>query len=198
MAADATYTSDGSLAIQEKAKLRRVLGRLDLVLFTACAIVGLDSVAEAAEAGAQAITWLVISLVLFLIPYGMLTAELGSAFPVEGGPYEWARLSFGRAAGAVTAILYWLSNPLWVGGSLTAATIATLDDFVLSKPMSTTWEIVVGLAFIWITVAIAIVAFRIGKWGPNIGTFVKIAVVVIFTVLFIAFLVKHGRPAGAS
>jgi amino acid transporter len=56
----------------------------DLVLFTACAIVGLDSVAFAAQAGAQAITWLAISLALFLIPYGMLVAELGSAFPVEG------------------------------------------------------------------------------------------------------------------
>lgn len=194
MAADAVYTSDGSLAVQEKAKLRRVLGRLDLVLFTACAIVGLDSVAQAAEAGAQAITWLLISLVLFLIPYGMLTAELGSAFPVEGGPYEWARMAFGRAAGAVTAILYWLSNPLWVGGTLTAATIATLNAFVLSKPMSTTAEIVVGLVFTWVTVGIAIVAFRIGKWGPNIGTFVKFAVVAIFTALFIAFIVQHGRP----
>ena len=189
---------DGSLVVQEKAKLRRVLGRIDLVLFTACAIVGLDSVAQAAQAGAQAITWLVISLVLFLIPYGMLTAELGSAFPVEGGPYEWARMAFGRAAGAVTAILYWLSNPLWVGGSLSAATIATLNAFVLSKPMSTGWEIVVGLAFTWVTVGIAIIAFRIGKWGPNIGTFVKIAVVLIFTVLFTAYLIKHGRPAGAS
>jgi glutamate:GABA antiporter len=195
---DAVFTADGSLVAKEKSKLRRVLGRFDLVLFTACAIVGLDSVAQAAEAGAQAITWLLISLVLFLIPYGMLTAELGAAFPVEGGPYEWARMAFGRAAGAVTAILYWLSNPLWVGGTLTAATIESLNTFVLSKPMSTGWEIVVGLVFTWVTVGLAIIAFRIGKWGPNIGTFVKIAVVAIFTVLFIAYLVQHGRPVGAS
>jgi len=197
-ATEAALTGDGTLATREKAKLRRVLGRFDLVLFTACAIVGLDSVAQAAEAGAQAITWLVVSLVIFLIPYGMLTAELGSAFPVEGGPYEWARMAFGRAAGAVTAILYWLSNPIWVGGSLTAATIATINSFVVSKPLGTTAEIAVGLGFIWLTVGIAVVAFRIGKWGPNIGTFVKIAVVAIFTVLFIAFLIRHGRPAGAS
>jgi glutamate:GABA antiporter len=197
-AAEAAYTVDGTLAVQEKSKLRRVLGRFDLVLFTACAIVGLDSIAQAAQAGAQAITWLVISLVLFLIPYGMLTAELGSAFPVEGGPYEWARMAFGRAAGAVTAILYWLSNPLWVGGTLTAATIEALNLFVLSKPMSTTGEIVVGLAFTWVTVGLAIIAFRIGKWGPNIGTFVKVVVVGIFAALFIAYLVQHGRPAGAS
>ncbi|HEY3905131.1 MAG TPA: APC family permease [Streptosporangiaceae bacterium] len=136
---------DTSAARQEKAKLRKVLGRLDLVLFTACAILGYDTVAATAEAGAQAITWLAISLVIFLIPYGMLMAELGAAFPVEGGPYEWARM-----------------------------------------------------AFVWVTVAIAIMAFKYGKWGPNVGTFVKIAVVVIFTVLFIAFLTKHGHPAGGS
>jgi amino acid transporter len=197
-AVDMAGTAQGTLAIREKAKLRKVLGRLDLVLFTACAIVGLDSIAQAAEGGAQAITWLGVSLVFFLIPYGMLVAELGAAFPVEGGPYEWARMSFGRAVGAVTAILYWLSNPLWVGGTLTAATIATLNSFVLSKPLTKPWEIVIGLVFIWVTTGIAIIAFRIGKWGPNIGTFVKFLVVGLFTVRFIVFIAQHGRPHGTS
>jgi glutamate:GABA antiporter len=196
--ADIAPPVQGRLVLQEKAKLRKVLGRFDLVLFTACAIVGLDSVAFAAQGGAQAITWLVISLVVFLVPYGMLTAELGSTFPVEGGPYEWARMAFGRPAGAVTAVLYWLSNPIWIGGTLSATVIATLNAFVLSKPLGTTGEILVGLAFTWITVGMAIIAFRYGKWGPNIGTFVKIAVVGIFTALFIAFLAKHGHPAGTS
>jgi amino acid transporter len=197
-AVETTGTTGGTLAVQEKAKLRKVLGRFDLVLFTACAIVGLDSIAQAAEGGAQAITWLAVSLVFFLIPYGMLVAELGAAFPVEGGPYEWARMSFGRAVGAVTAILYWLSNPLWVGGTLTAATIATLNSFVLSKPLTKPWEIVIGLVFIWVTTGIAIIAFRVGKWGPNIGTFVKFLVVGLFTVLFIVFIAQHGRPHGTS
>jgi amino acid transporter len=188
----------GTLVAREKAKLRKVLRRSDLVLFTACAIVGLDSVAFAAEAGAQAITWLLISLVVFLIPYGMLVAELGSAFPVEGGPYEWVKMSFGRLAGSVTAILYWLSNPIWVGGTLAATTIATLNDFVLSKPLGTTGEIVIGLIFTWLTVGTAIVAFRYGKWAPNIGTIIKIVVIAVFTILFIVFLVNHGRPVGSS
>ncbi|MHB1593617.1 MAG: APC family permease [Streptosporangiaceae bacterium] len=191
-------TGQGTLASQEKAKLRKVLRRFDLVFFTACAIVGLDSVAAAAEAGAQAITWLVVSLVLFLIPYGMITAELGSTFPVEGGPYQWAKMAFGRPAGAVTSVLYWLSNPIWVGGTLTGTTIAALNSFVLSKPLGTGWEIVVALAFTWLTTGIAIISFRVGKWGPNIGTFVKIAVVALFAILFIVFLLQHGRPAGAS
>src|SRR5258708_10676347 len=143
--ANATVAVQGRLVLQEKAKLRKVLRRFDVVLFTACAIVGLDSVAFAAQSGAQAITWLVISLLVFLIPYGMLTAELGSTFPVEGGPYEWARMAFGRPAGAVTAVLYWLSNPIWIGGRVSATVIGTLNAFVLSKPLGTNGEILVGL-----------------------------------------------------
>ena len=190
--------AQGALVATEKAKLRKVLSRFDLVLFTACAIVSLDSVAFAAEAGAQAITWLLISLVLFLIPYGMLVAELGAAFPVEGGPYEWVKMSSGRLTGSITAVLYWLANPIWVGGTLAAATIATLNAFVLGKPLGTTGEIVVGLIFTWVTVGAAIIAFRYGKWAPNIGTIVKIAVVAIFTILLIVYLARHGQPAGTS
>ena len=196
--ASAAGPVEGTLAVREKAKLRRVPHRLDLVLFTACAIVGLDSVAAAAQAGAQAITWLVISLVVFGVPYGMLTAELGSAFPVEGGPYQWARMAFGRPAAAVTSVLYWLSNPIWIGGTLTATSIAALDTLVLPRPLGTTGEIVASLIFVWVTVGTAIVAFRVGKWGPSIGTLVKVAVVALFTVLFIAFLVRHGGLPGVS
>ena len=79
-----------------------------------------------------------------------------------------------------------------------AATIATLNAFVLGKPLGTTGEIVVGLIFTWVTVGAAIIAFRYGKWAPNIGTIVKIAVVAIFTILLIVYLARHGQPAGTS
>jgi amino acid transporter len=186
----------GYLAVQEKAKLRKVLRRFDLVLFTACAIVGLDTVAFAASVGGEAVTWLAGSILLFLIPYGLLAAELGSTFPYEGGVYEWVKLAFGRLPGAITAVLYWLSNPIWIGGTLSATAIAALQAFVFKGSISTTTEIVIGLIFTWVTVAVAILAFRFGKWGPNIGTIVKAAAVGIFFVLVIAFLISKGHPGG--
>jgi amino acid transporter len=185
-----------ALATEEKAKLRKVLGRWDLILFAACAIIGLDTVAFAASVGGQAITWLVLSLILFLVPYGLLTAELGSAFPKEGGPYEWVKMAFGRLPGSITAVLYWLSNPIWIGGTLAASSIAAIQAFVYHGTMSTTAEIIFGLVFTWLTVGTAIVSFRYGKWGPNIGTIVKVLVVGIFFVLVVAFLVSKGHPAG--
>src|ERR671930_2631833 len=193
---EAPQRQPGYLAVQEKAKLRKVLRRFDLVLFTACAIVGLDTVAFAASVGGETITWLVGSIVLFLIPYGLLAAELGSAFPYEGGVYEWVKLAFGRLPGSITAILYWLSNPIWIGGTLSATAIAAINAFVVNKPLGTGAEIAIGLVFTWVTVGVAIMAFRLGKWGPNIGTIVKVAVVGIFFVLVIAFLISKGQPTG--
>src|SRR5712691_745111 len=150
----------GTLVLQEKAKLRRVLGRLDLILFGACAIVGLDTVAFAASVGGQAITWLAISFVLFLIPYGLLSAELGSTFPLEGGPYEWVKMAFGRLPGSITAVLYWLSNPIWIGGTLSATAIAALEAFVFHRTLGTGAEMTIGLLFTWVTVGVAVASFR--------------------------------------
>jgi glutamate:GABA antiporter len=186
----------GLLVSQEKAKLKKVLGRLDLTLFTACAIVGLDTVAFAAGVGGEAITWLAVSLLFFLVPYGLLTAELGSAFPLEGGPYEWVKLAFGRLPGAITAILYWLSNPIWIGGTLSAGAIAALNTFVFKREISTGAEIAIGLAFTWVTVGVAIMSFKYGKWGPGIGTIVKVLAAGLFAVLVVAFIAQNGRPAG--
>lgn len=195
-ASSGTATTSTHAMTVERAKLRKSLRRFDLILFGACALIGLDTVAAVAANGGQAILWLVISLVLFLVPYGMLIAELGSTFPVEGGPYAWARMAFGRLPGSITATLYWLSNPIWVGGTLTATVVATLNAFVFHKPLGTAAEIIIGLIFTWVTIGLAIMALRWGKWAPNLGTIVKALTAIVFVALVIAFIVSKGRPAG--
>ncbi len=184
------------LAAREKAKLRKSFFRGDLILFTSCAIVALESLAFTASAGGEAFTWLVVTFVLFFIPYGLISAELGAAFPIEGGPYEWVRMSFGRLAGSITAVLYWISNPIWMGGTLTAVAIAAVNSFILPKPMGTTTEIIFGLIFVWAVVGTAIIAVKYGKWVTNIGMIVKVLLTVAFLGLVIAFLASNGRPAG--
>src|SRR5207237_1983948 len=105
--------------IEEKSKLQKSLRRFALVFFLICTLVGLDTIGAVAKSGAQGFTWLAFLGVFFFVPYGLLMAELGSAFPAEGGPYVWCRLAFGRAVAAVVSVLYWISNPIWLGGTLT-------------------------------------------------------------------------------
>ncbi len=102
----------------ETAKLKRHFGRFDILFFLICTIVGVDTIASVASSGGEAFTWMVIFAVVFFIPQALLFAELGAAFPQEGGPYLWTRLAFGHLAGAVNNFLYWVTNPVWLGGTL--------------------------------------------------------------------------------
>src|SRR6201999_2309705 len=116
-------------AVEEKAKLQKHFGRFDMLLFLICTLVGLDTLGAVASNGAQGFTWLIFLAVFFFVPYALLTAELGSTFTEEGGPYVWVKLAFGRFAASIGAVLYWLSNPIWLGGTLTITAAATFGEF---------------------------------------------------------------------
>ena len=164
-----------------------------MIFFTVCAILAIDTIGQSASYGSQAIFWLVISAATFLIPYGLLTSELGTTFPVEGGPYEWVRLAFGHMAGAITAVLYWLSNPIWLGGTLAATAIAAMDALWGTKIGGNTGlSIIVGLAFIWVAVTMNILSLRSMKWVPNLGALVKLGLFGLFAVLVLISGTQHG------
>ena len=183
---------------EERVKLRKVLRRFDLICFTIAAFIALDTIAAtAAYGGGETLFWVGFIIVLYLIPSGLICAELGSTFPIEGGPYAWPRLAFGRLPGAITATFYWMSNPTWMGGSLAATTVAVLSSkLMFNHSIGTVWEIVIGLAVVWAIVGLSVVELKLGRWTGNIGTFVRLAVLFIFLGLVVWFLVKNGKPAG--
>jgi hypothetical protein len=96
-AAPLSTPADTAFAVEQKKHLVKTLRRFDMVFFTVAVIVRLDLIGQAASNGFEALTWTVVLVVLFLIPYCLVTAEVGSAFTAEGGPYEWVKLTMGRA-----------------------------------------------------------------------------------------------------
>jgi glutamate:GABA antiporter len=184
----------------EKAKLHRVMRRWDIALFSACAIIALDSVAYTTSAGAgEALTWLLITLVLFFIPYGLLNTEVTAAFPAEGGLYVWCRMAFGKLVAETGATMYTFGQAIWVGGTSAAVTIGAINTFFFpDHPLNTTWSIIVGLIFTWACVGLSVIQLRYGKWTGNLGTVLKAVLVAIFAVLVIGYLVKHGLPSGLA
>ncbi len=95
--------------LAEKSKLRKSFGRKEVLFFSVCSVIGLDTIGVVAAAGPEAISWMAVLAIVFLIPASMVIAELSSAFTAQGGPYLWVRLAFGRLAGSITGGL--------VGGS---------------------------------------------------------------------------------
>src|SRR3979409_2703348 len=117
-------------AVEEKAKLQKHFGRFDIFFFLICTLVGLDTLGAVSNDGAQAFTWLAFLGIFFFIPYALLASELGSSFTEEGGAYIWVKLAFGRFTAAINSVLYWLSNPIWLGGAVAVLPRPHVGDFV--------------------------------------------------------------------
>jgi len=169
--------------LEEKKKLRKEFNYFDMIFYTIAALVGIDTLGAVSSLGSQALTWLLISAVTFLLPYGLLTAELGSTFTQEGGMYEWCKLAGGRFFASFGAMLYWISNPLWVGGTLAVTAIIAIKTFWFgsssfkfggSNVSDAIIEMLIALLFIWGTTWCAIMSLRFGKWLSVFGSYVKL------------------------
>jgi amino acid transporter len=181
-----------TFALAEKSKLIKSLRRFDMVFFTVCAFVGLDTLGTVASNGPEGFLWLVILAIVFVAPYMLLMAEVGSAFTMEGGPYEWVKLAFGRVHGGIAAILYWVTNPLWVGGSLAFIATDSWTANVFKIGSATAGDYTFKLIFIWISIGVAIISLRHGKWIPNFGAILRFAVLGFFSLTVIIYGIKHG------
>lgn len=181
-----------AFALAEKSKLIKSLRRFDMVFFTICAFVGLDTLGSVAKNGPQGFFWLVVLAVVFVAPYMLLISEVGAAFTQEGGPYEWTKMAFGRLHGGIAAILYWVTNPLWVGGSLAFIATDAWTANVFKIGSGTVGDYAFKLVFIWISIGVAIISLRYGKWIPNFGAILRFAVLGFFSLTVIIYGIKHG------
>jgi len=184
----------------ENSVLRKSLGRFDIVFLAIGAVISIDTIAQiAAGGGAQAFTWAVVIAATFLFPYALVTAELGSTFREEGGPYVWVRLAFGRLPAAISTMLYWITNPIWMGGSLVFISAATFSADISPLDSGSVQDYLFKLVFIWAAIAVAVIGLRYGKLIVAAAAVLKVALIVLFSAAVVIYAFEygiHGYAAG--
>ena len=176
-----------------KSTLRKSFGRKEVLFFSVCSVIGLDAIGVIAAAGPEAISWMAVLAIVFLIPASMVVAELSAAFTTQGGPYMWVRLAFGRFAGATTAIISWLKSPIWFGGILAFVAVSAAETFFMAGSQMSQFSFYrFALAFIWIGIIASNLSFKVGKWIPILGTLSRLILIPLFTVTVIVFGVANG------
>ena len=63
---------------------RRVMGLLDITLFTVSAMLVVDQLTASASIGTNTIAWWLVCIVVFLVPYGLIASELAHHLPRAG------------------------------------------------------------------------------------------------------------------
>ena len=160
------------------------------VLATVCIILVGDAVAPTASIGNSQYFWWIIMLIGFFVPYGLISAELGTQYPSEGGLYTWIKKAFGKKWAGRVAWYYWVNFPLWV---------ASLADLVTSYLMQMlgvdmTWQLVLAIQVFYIALVSILGVLRISQsaWVSNLGAIVKFIFMAGLGALGIYVLVTQG------
>jgi amino acid transporter len=184
-------------ADREIKHLKKTLGRLDIVFLIVAAVVSIEALGQVSGFGAESFTWTLVLAVFFLVPYGLIFAETGAAFTDEGGVYVWCRKAFGRPVAAIASLLTWVTQPVWVGGSMAFIASEAWSSYVTPFEHGSLTDYAFKLVFIWLTVLAAIISLQHGKWIPNIGAILKIVFLAIFLVTSVIYAMQNG-VAGLS
>ena len=187
-AADATVAaSSGPITLDQQPK---TFGLLSMTLFAVSAMLVLDTVATSAAIGVQGLSFWVLLGVTFFVPYGFISAELGAAWPQEGGIYVWIREAFGGRFATLTAFLYWVGQPFWAPSVfvLFAGTLSVV--FWPSMSQGSAEILVVGL--IWLVVIVGVLPVNWSKWVNNASAAAKVLVMAGIGIVGIAYAIKHG------
>lgn len=165
----------------------------DAILATVCITLVAESVMPTAAIGNSQYFWWIFLIIAFCIPYGMISAELGTTYQSEGGMYDWVKRAFGAKWAARVAWNYWINFPLWIASLAVAVTDVIAGIFEIE--LSLVWLLVLQLGYTWLVSFLGTQRIGESKWIVNIGTFFKIAFMVSLGLLGVYVYIKTGESA---
>ncbi len=183
----------GSSGGQKLSAVDLFLGILVIMLF-------LDSGTSASALGVSTVTWYLILGVFFFLPLGLITAELGAAYPADGGLYHWVKISLGADNASRTVWYYWANLAVWVA----SAAIFIMD--VISETAAQLFGIeisfvvylLLSVALCWVYVIMANQPREESTRSRNLGGIAKLSVCGALVFCAVVYLVKTGgQPATA-
>lgn len=161
-----------------------------------CVVFVCEAAAPAAAIGNQQFFWWIFLIITFLLPYGMVVAELGTTYDGEGGIYDWVRDGLGDKWGARISFYYWINYPFWI------ASLATMFPDILGMVFGVEFDLVVKLvielAFVWIVYLMGRSKVADSEWVLNGGALIKVAVAVIVGALGIWYAMENGFASDMS
>ncbi|MTI14963.1 APC family permease [Sansalvadorimonas verongulae] len=166
------------------------MGLSSLTLFSVCAVLVVDGLTASASIGPSSISWWFITLVLFVIPYGLISSELGTTYPGEGGIYDWVKRAFGFKWAVRTTWFYWINVGLWMPAVyiMFAGMFAEMFFPEMGMPV----QIAICVALTWLTVWICNISVDAGVWVTNLGALFKVIVIIVLGSGGFWYASQHG------
>lgn len=163
----------------------------DVILSVICVVFVAEAAAPVASIGNSQYFWWIFMILAFLLPYGLISSELGTAYPGDGGLYDWINKAYpGSKWGARASWYYWINFPLWMASL--AVMCPDLLSYITGYEFSAAAGLAIQLLFIWIVTVIAFYPVCDSIVILNVSAAIKVILALTVGVLGIWFVAKNG------
>lgn len=161
-----------------------------VILSVICVVFTIEAAAPASAMGNVQFFWWAFLIVTFLLPYGLVVAELGTTYDSEGGLYDWVREGLGDSWAARCSWYYWVNFPLWVASL--ACMFPSIINSVWGLDLSLSMSVFIELAFVWLVTILAFSPVSEADWVMNGGAVIKMFITLVVGAVGIWFACTHG------
>lgn len=166
-----------------------------LAMMNVAVVMSLRGLPMMAKEGLPMIFFLLFASLLFLVPVSLVSAELATGWPEEGGVYRWVGEAFGSNWGFTAIWLQWIQNVIWYPTVLAFAAGALAYLFVdPALAGSKLFNVIVILAAYWGATFINFRGMKTAGWlttaGVLGGTIFPGVLIIILGIIWVAM----GKP----
>ena len=169
---------------------KKKFSMLSAVLTVICVVFVAEAAAPVAAIGNSQYFWWIFMMVAFLVPYGLISSEMGTSYDNGGGLYDWVSAAYGHRMGARVSWYYWINFPLWMASL--AVMFPNLFQVVTGKELGVVPSIIIELAFIWIVTLIARTPTADAVWILNGSAAIKMLLAIGVGIFGIVGVAKNG------
>lgn len=164
---------------------------IDVLLSVICVVFVAEAAAPVASIGNSQYFWWVVMIIAFLLPYGLISSELGTTYTGDGGLYDWINKAYPNSKwGARASWYYWINFPLWMASL--AVMCPQLLSTITGHEFGSITALLIELAFIWIITFVAFFPVCDSIIILNICAAIKVLLALTVGVLGIYYIVKNG------
>lgn len=162
-----------------------------VILSVICVVFVAEAAAPVAAIGNSQFFWWLFMIIAFLVPYGLISSELGTTYQGEGGLYDWIHQAFpGTRWGARASWWYWLNFPLWMASL--AVMCPELITIATGIEIGIIPSALIQLAFVWIVTLIAFYPVCDNIVILNVSAVIKVVLALLVGGMGLYFGLKNG------
>ncbi len=162
-----------------------------VILSVICVVFVAEAAAPVAAIGNSQFFWWLFMIIAFLLPYGLISSELGTTYQGEGGLYDWIHQAFpGTRWGARASWWYWLNFPLWMASL--AVMCPELITIATGIEIGIIPSALIQLAFVWIVTLIAFYPVCDNIVILNVSAVIKVVLALLVGGMGLYFGLKNG------